>query len=73
MYEQKQDMISNLVRQLRAKGIVWPTVSEVLHDQAPELPPKWRWRTRAGVPYAYCHYEQSDIIVVPSRYESSHV
>lgn len=73
MYEQKQDMISNLVRQLRAKGIVWPTVSEVLHDQAPELPPKWRWRTRAGVSFPYVYYEQSTIIVVPSRYESSHV
>ena len=73
MYEQKQDMISNLVRQLRAKGIVWPTVSEVLHDQAPELPPKWRWRTRAGVSFPYVYYEQSTIILVPSRYESSHV
>lgn len=73
MYEQKQDMISNLVRQLRAKGIVWPTVSEVLHDQAPELPPKWRWRTRGGIDFVYAYYEQSDIIVVPSRYESSHV
>ena len=73
MYEQKQDMISNLVRQLRAKGIVWPTVSEVLHDQAPELPPKWRWRTRAGVSFPYVYYEQSTIILVPSRYESSRV
>ena len=70
MYEQKQDMISNLVRQLRAKGIVWPTVSEVLHDQAPELPPKWRWRTRAGVSFPYVYYEQSTIILVPSRYYS---
>ena len=72
MYEQKQDMIINLVRQLRAKGIVWPTVSEVLHDQAPELPPKWHWRTRGGIDFVYAYYECSDIVITPARYDSGH-
>lgn len=73
MYEQKQDTINALIKNLKTNGVTWPSVSDVLHGKAPSLPPKWHWRTRGGIDFVYAYYERSDIIVVPSRYESSHV